>query len=163
MAICQVDSFAPIAAVMEFDTVEQALEMESRCPYALGASIFTGDTKVAQEIAGRLRAGTVSINDVIAPTTHPATPLGGSGSSGWGVTQGVEGLVAMTVPQVISVRGGRFRPHYDGATPALERLVRGILNWSHASRVGQRLQGLWHTIRGLLAVSRHDKKIPGRG
>ncbi|MFL5327527.1 MAG: aldehyde dehydrogenase family protein [Gemmataceae bacterium] len=163
MAICQVDCFAPVAAVMEFNTIEQALDMESRCSFALGASIFTSDTKTAKHLASQLRAGMVSINDVIANTTHQATPFGGRGSSGWGVTQGAEGLVAMTMPQVVSVRRGRFRPHFDGATPALEKLVRGILNWSHAPRFGQRLRGLWKTIRGLVAVSRGRKKTPGRG
>ena len=162
MAICQVDSFGPMAAMMTFDSIEQALEMESRCPLALGASIFTQDSSAAENLGAKLRAGMVSINDVIAPTTHPGTPFGGRCRSGWGETQGQEGLLAMTVPQTVSTRPGQFRPHFDGSTPGLERLVRGILNWSHAPRFGTRLRGMWQTMRGLLAVRRKDKKRPGR-
>lgn len=154
MAICQVDLFGPMAAMMTFDRIEQALEMESRCPFALGASIFSQNIDAAQHLASRLRASMVSINDCLAPTTHPGTPFGGRGQSGWGETQGTEGLLAMTVPQTVSTRRGKFRPHFDGATPELEGLVRGILNWKHGPRFAARMSGMWQTLRGLLAVRR---------
>jgi aldehyde dehydrogenase (NAD+) len=136
--------------------------MESRCPFALGASIFTNDFAGARDLAARLRAGSVAINDVIAPTTHPGTSLGGRGRSGWGVTQGAEGLLAMTVPQVVSSRRGTFRPHFDGTSPELTRLVRGIMAWSHAPRLGRRMKGMWQTVRGLWAVRKARKKTPRR-
>jgi aldehyde dehydrogenase (NAD+) len=94
----------------------------------------------------------VTINDVIAPTAHPATPFGGVGRSGWGVTQGAEGLLEMTVSQVVSVRGGSFRPHYDmsaGSIVSHGALVRGMLAFSHAATLRQRLAGLWRLIQGL--------------
>ena len=58
------------------------------------------------------------------------------------------------VPQTVSTRGGKFRPHFDGATPQLEGLVRGILEWKHAPRFTARMSGMWQTLRGLLAVRR---------
>src|SRR5262245_16073370 len=104
-------SFAPLLALLPFDDVEQALKMDQLCPFGLGASVFTGRRRQGEEIAARLRTGMVTINDVIAPTAHPATPFGGVRDSGWGVTQGAEGLLEMTVPQVVSLKKGRFRPH----------------------------------------------------
>lgn len=154
MMICTQECFAPIAAVLSFDTIEQALEMESRCPFALGASIFTGNKKMGQELADRLRTGSVCINDVIAPTAHPGTPFGGRYSSGWGTTQGAEGLLAMTVPQVVSTRGGKFRPHYEGTTSALEMLLRGMLAWSHAPSWKQRCRGLWNIVSNVRNVGK---------
>jgi aldehyde dehydrogenase (NAD+) len=152
MELCQVDSFAPIAAVIPFDTIEHALAMESACPMALGASIFTRDPSAAQKLATRLRAGSVSINDLIAPTAHPATPFGGRCASGWGVTRGEEGLIAMTTTQVVSTRGGQFRPHFGGATPALIGSLRGLLSWSHAPRFADRVRGMWTTVRGMFRI-----------
>jgi hypothetical protein len=95
----------------------------------------------------------VAINDTIVSTAHPATPFGGRGDSGWGVTQGAEGLLEMTVPQVVSVRGGRFRPHYElamgqGAERQTE-LLRGLLESGHAPTLGQRLRGWWRLLRGV--------------
>ena len=89
------------------------------------------------------------------PTAHPATPFGGRGESGWGVTQGPDGLLAMTVPQVVSVRGGTFRPHYDGTGGPggpLAETLRGLLEWSHAPTAGRRWRGLWRMVTGAMAA-----------
>jgi aldehyde dehydrogenase (NAD+) len=95
----------------------------------------------------------VTVNDVIVGSAHPATPFGGRGESGWGSTQGAEGLLEMTVPQVVSVRGGTFRPHYDlsaGKSAAKqEELLRGLLESGHAPALGQRLRGWWRVVRAV--------------
>jgi acyl-CoA reductase-like NAD-dependent aldehyde dehydrogenase len=152
MAVFREASFAPLLAVVPFTNVAEALRIDAACPYGLGASIFTRTPAKAAQLAAQLRTGIVTINDVIAPTAHPATPFGGRGASGWGVTQGAEGLLEMTVPQAVSVRRGSFRPHYDppGST-ALTGVgtLRGMLEWRHAATFRQRWRGLWRMVRGL--------------
>jgi acyl-CoA reductase-like NAD-dependent aldehyde dehydrogenase len=152
MDLCREASFAPIMAVLPFDTVEDAVLMDRQCPYALGAAIFSAKPERAALLAAQLRAGMVTINDVIVPTVHPATPFGGRGQSGWGVTQGAEGLQEMTVPQVVSVRGGRYRPHYDlaaGMPPRHGELLRGLFAFGHGATLRQRLSGLWQVARAM--------------
>lgn len=155
MAVCREAAFAPVMAVMPYDTLEQALAMEARCPYALAASVFTPAAEPALALAARLRAGAVTINDVVVPTAHPGTPFGGRGASGWGVTQGAEGLLEMTVPQAVSFTSGKFRPHYDtspGRQAFTERLLRAVLDATHAPTLWGRLGGgwrmLWAIVRG---------------
>jgi acyl-CoA reductase-like NAD-dependent aldehyde dehydrogenase len=152
MDLCREASFAPLLAVIPFDRLDDALRMNEQCPYRLGASIFTRNTARAAEIAPRIRTGMLTINDVVMPTTHPATPFGGRGDSGFGVTQGAEGLLEMTVPQVVSVRGGAYRPHYDMAVGQVrnqESLLRGLLNAAHAPTLGRRLGGFFGVLRAL--------------
>jgi acyl-CoA reductase-like NAD-dependent aldehyde dehydrogenase len=151
MAICQEASFAPLLSVLPFDTPEEALRIDAQCPYALGAAVFTAMPERAQQLAPHLRAGMVTVNDVVVPTAHPATPFGGRARSGWGVTQGAEGLLEMTVPQVVSVRGGKSRPHYGASTgspPMTADGFRGLLEWGHAPTFGQRMRGFFRMIRG---------------
>jgi acyl-CoA reductase-like NAD-dependent aldehyde dehydrogenase len=151
MALCREASFAPVLAVLPFDTLEEALAQEQRCPFALGMSIFTGKPALATKMAAALRAGCVTVNEVVVPTAHPATPFGGRGESGWGVTQGAEGLLEMTTPQTVSVRRGTFRPHYDGGAPehqdAQTELLRGLLQAGHAPSLLQRLGGWWRVVK----------------
>ena len=160
MAVCKDAAFAPIVAVIPYDNLEDAVAMESQCPYALGASVFTRDNSKAEALASRLRTGSVAINDVIATTAHPGTPFGGRGISGWGVTQGPDGLIEMTMAQVVSHKSGRFRPHYDmsfdlaaGRTKASHGdLMRGLLVSGHAPTFGARLGGwrrLFSAVRGM--------------
>jgi hypothetical protein len=60
----------------------------------------------------------------------------------------------MTVPQVVSVRGGTFRPHYPKGDPAKdanqEELLRGMLQSGHAPTFGARLAGWWRMIRAAM-------------
>jgi acyl-CoA reductase-like NAD-dependent aldehyde dehydrogenase len=152
MDLCREASFAPLLAVLPFDRLDDALRMNELCPYGLGVSIFTRNAARAAELAPRLKAGMVTINDVIAPTAHPATPFGGRGNAGYGVTQGAEGLLDMTVPQVVSVCGGTYRPHYDmalGQSPTQGDLLRGLLDATHAPSLGRRLAG-WRRLLGAL-------------
>jgi acyl-CoA reductase-like NAD-dependent aldehyde dehydrogenase len=154
MGLCREATFAPVLAVLPFDALEEALAMDRQCGYGLGASIFTRSPQRAEQLAAELRTGMVAVNDVVVATAHPATPFGGRGTSGWGVTQGAEGLLEMTVPQVVSTRGGRFRPHYDlapGNTADQSELVWGFLEMGHGTTLGQRWRGLLRLLRGLRA------------
>jgi acyl-CoA reductase-like NAD-dependent aldehyde dehydrogenase len=144
-------SFAPLLAISPVDDLEEALQLDALCPYGLGASVFTATPWLAEEIAPRVRTGMVTVNDVVVPTAHPVSPFGGVRDSGWGVTQGAEGLLEMTVPQVVSVKGGSFRPHLDMATTkpgGQEGLLRGLLRFSHGRGFLERWSGFWQMWRG---------------
>lgn len=152
MALCREASFAPLLAVVPYDNLEDAVRMNGRCAYGLGASVFTAKPSRALRLAEQVRAGMVTVNDVVIPTAHPATPFGGVGESGWGVTQGEGGLLEMTVPQVVSVRGGRFRPHYDqavGKMPISRQSLQGMLEMSHGRGFGARWRGFVRFLSGL--------------
>jgi acyl-CoA reductase-like NAD-dependent aldehyde dehydrogenase len=150
MSICREAAFAPIAAVLPFERLADVVDMNEHCPYALGVSLFMRDRGKAHALAEALGTGLVTCNDLIAPTAHPATPFGGRGASGWGPTQGAEGLLAMTAPQVISERSGAFRPHYataSGDQAVIGEMLRGMLIWRHAGRWRLRWAGFWKMVR----------------
>ena len=141
MQIAQADIFAPVLTILEARTNDDALEINDACPYALTASIF-GDEAEARLLAQKITAGTVLINDLMIPAADPRTPFGGRKQSGFGVTQGAEGLLEMTAPKVIVVRRGSGTRNYDATTEAHQRLFEGVVKASHASTLKQRLAGL---------------------
>jgi acyl-CoA reductase-like NAD-dependent aldehyde dehydrogenase len=55
--------FAPIALVMRYDTIEDAIEIANESRYALGASVFGPEKYECLDVAKRLHCGMVSIND----------------------------------------------------------------------------------------------------
>ena len=142
MRVWREDLFVPLLAIMTCPNEASMLAADAACPFALGAAIF-GSEKRAALLASRLRAGLVTINDVLIAAGHPDTPIGGRGASGWGSTQGAEGLLEMTVPQVVRVSTGTFRPHYDMVIPNhadMGDLLESFLRMDHArswvSRIG---------------------------
>jgi acyl-CoA reductase-like NAD-dependent aldehyde dehydrogenase len=150
MAINQQALFAPVVAVLPFEDISEAIAGVTISDYGLGLSIFTAKVQQAFRLAQQLPAGLVTINDTVAPVAHPATPFGGVGRSGWGATQGAEGLLEMTVPQVISMRRGRWRPHFDkpGSTVATNAGVLGaLLRWQNSSTMWQRCKCFFTLLR----------------
>ena len=107
--------------------------------------MFASDVDDGIELGGVLNSGILTVNDLIAPVAHPGSPFGGHGASGWGVTQGEEGLLAMTRPMVLSIRKGHFRPHYDQAWSGNDHRhdLWALLRLGHDKNWLGRLNGLW--------------------
>lgn len=151
-AIDRAACFAPIATVRSFDSTEGLIHRLAEHPYGLSCSIFTANTANAERLAPLLRVGSVLINDVIVATARPETPLGGRGLSGWGITQGEEGFLAMTVPQVVTVRRGMFRPHFDSAATGKDTtaIIRGMLEATHSRSWWSRMKAMGRTAVAMM-------------
>jgi len=147
MAVCNEACFSPIVAVIPCDSFEAMVARANACRFGLAASVYSAAARPIPDLA----VGSVVYNDTVVPTAHPATPFGGRGASGWGSTQGAEGLLAMTYPQVISRRSGKYRPHVDAGLahdPALGDTMTGLLKFSHGCGIRRRWRGLVQMIRG---------------
>lgn len=146
--ILRTEAFGPIAAVVPVASPQEALEFAKQCPYALGASVF-GPDAAARELAELLNAGVVTINDLIVPTADPRLPFAGRGRSGFGVTRGAEGLLAMTRVKAIARRRGTFRPHFDQPQPGDDRLFLVYIAVAHGRTLRARLAAATGLMRSL--------------
>ncbi|MEO1497537.1 MAG: aldehyde dehydrogenase family protein [Planctomycetota bacterium] len=142
------DLFAPVLSIEIARGADEAIRWANASPYALGASVF-GPPAEAEAVARRLRAGCVTVNDVIAPTADPRVPFGGTGESGYGVTRGREGLLAMTRPQAVVRRRGSWLPHLDPETPALADLIAGMIQSRHATGLAAK----WRAMRRFMTAA----------
>ncbi|HJN75911.1 MAG TPA: aldehyde dehydrogenase family protein [Myxococcota bacterium] len=101
-AVWREESFGPLVAARPFDTDDQAVQLHDATEFGLTASVFSRNPERARALAGRLRVGLVSINDVGASLYgHAELPWGGVGQSGFGRSQGKEGLLELTYAKVI--------------------------------------------------------------
>ena len=74
--------FGPAAAVVRANDLEHALELANASRFGLGANLWTRDIALAEELAGRIEAGNVFINGMVA--SDPRLPFGGVKKSGYG-------------------------------------------------------------------------------
>ena len=146
--IASSDVFAPVLSMMTVDDDDQAVRIVNECPYRLAASVF-GPAAQANRVAARLQVGTVTINDVITSTADPRLPFGGRGQSGFGVTRGPEGLLAMTAAKVVSTRTGLIAPHLRQRSASDEAILHGVLQMVHGGGLRKRLAGLRHIVGGV--------------
>ena len=96
------EQFGPVLPVIRYRDVDDAIARANRLDVGLGASVWSASTERALAVAAQIQAGTVWINQ--HGMIHPMVPFGGTKGSGWGVEFGVDGLKAVTQPQVISLR-----------------------------------------------------------
>jgi betaine-aldehyde dehydrogenase len=90
MRIVREEVFGPVMTVERFSTEEEAIELANATDYGLAGAVWTADASRAQRVAGRLRAGTVWINDYNRYV--PQAEWGGFKRSGIGRELGLSGL-----------------------------------------------------------------------
>jgi acyl-CoA reductase-like NAD-dependent aldehyde dehydrogenase len=98
--LVQEEQFGPALPIIRYTDLEQAIEWANAVDVGLGASVWSADRDEALKIAARLQAGTVWVN--AHGPIDPRVPFGGAKHSGYGLEFGVEGLKAVSVPQVIN-------------------------------------------------------------
>ncbi|HSL33466.1 MAG TPA: aldehyde dehydrogenase family protein, partial [Candidatus Limnocylindrales bacterium] len=90
MTIIRVEVFGPVVTVERFTTEDEAVRLANDTTYGLAGAVWTSDASRAQRVAGRLRHGTVWINDY--NTYMPQAEWGGFKQSGIGRELGPTGL-----------------------------------------------------------------------
>ena len=156
MRVLREDTFAPVMSLVPVTSDEAALRANARCPYALGASVFSRNLIAARDLANRIRAGSVIINDLIVPTADPRLPFGGVGESGFGVTRGAEGLLEMTFPKAIIHNASRRRLHYQAISERETPLFAALLELAHGRGWGQRARALGALVRFASKRNKHS-------
>ncbi|MEM6469568.1 MAG: aldehyde dehydrogenase family protein [Planctomycetota bacterium] len=146
--IAAADLFAPVLSIIHSESVEESIGVVNQCPYRLAASVF-GPRAAAEKVASKLSVGCVTVNDLIVPTADPRIPFGGQGRSGFGVTRGEEGLLAMTTPRVVCTRKGSFLAHLQPRQAGDEEMLHGLLRFSVGRGLQKRLEGLRMMISGV--------------
>jgi acyl-CoA reductase-like NAD-dependent aldehyde dehydrogenase len=72
--LLQADVFAPVLAIVAVADDREAIQCANDCPFALTASIFSGDVSAAHRMALDIKGGVITINDLILPTADPRVP-----------------------------------------------------------------------------------------
>lgn len=82
MPLFQQETFGPVAAVLPFKTIDEALTLSNQSDFGLGVSIFTIAPEKIQPYLPLFEEGAVFINEIVVSDPH--LPFGGIKNSGYG-------------------------------------------------------------------------------
>lgn len=74
--------FGPVAAIISVKDTEEAIRVANDTPFGLGASLWTEDMELAEELIPQIDAGAVFVNHMTK--SDPRLPFGGIKRSGYG-------------------------------------------------------------------------------
>jgi acyl-CoA reductase-like NAD-dependent aldehyde dehydrogenase len=92
MRVMREETFGPVAPIMKFQTLEEAISLANDTEYGLAAYVFTSDLHTALQAAEGLEAGGVGVN--VSNVIDLRAPFGGWKESGLGRELGRWGLEA---------------------------------------------------------------------
>lgn len=86
MVVCE--SFGPLAPIMAFSDIEDAIELANSTSFGLSSGIVTNNMDYAFRFIRELKTGTVNINELPGYRIE-SSPFGGIKDSGLGIKEGV--------------------------------------------------------------------------
>ncbi|AXE83659.1 NAD-dependent succinate-semialdehyde dehydrogenase [Streptomyces sp. Go-475] len=103
-AINDTEVFGPVAAILTFDTEDQAITAANNTEFGLAAYLFTQNLDRALRVAERLESGMIGLNTGLV--SNPAAPFGGIKQSGLGREGGTVGIGEFLEYKYIAVPTG---------------------------------------------------------
>jgi succinate-semialdehyde dehydrogenase/glutarate-semialdehyde dehydrogenase len=119
------------------------VQLANDSEYGLAASVWTRDSRRGEQLARRIHAGTVMVNDVISCFGISEAPHGGVKASGIGSTHGRFGLEEMVRLKYLDVdlMPGMKKLWWHGYGESFRRQMDGFLDLQFAPGLGARLRG----------------------
>lgn len=155
------ETFGPTLPIMPFDDEDEAIALANDSEYGLTASVWSQDRERAERLAGRLEAGTVSINDHASSYGLPETPWKGVKQSGIGVSHADEGLLEFVHPKHITVdripltKLPWWYPYSEAKYEAFKSGIRSVLGNGGGA-------GAWEALRAAAAALKPSGNITSK-
>ncbi len=139
MDLMREETFGPVLPIVRVADEEEAVRMANDSVFGLGAMVWTRDAHKGLELARRMDAGSVCINDMSMTYGALEAPFGGRKQSGIGQVNGETGLKSYcyATPIIADRFGGRSSASRYPYTQAGDEGMKRILRILFASPLGR--------------------------
>ena len=130
MKVMREETFGPVVAIQKVRGEQEAIDLANDSPYGLSASVWSKDSAGAMNIARRIEAGAVCVNDHMIHMMIPEVAMGGVKDSGIGKRHGPGGIRKYCHEQTIVVdrlglrRDPIWFPRWKSPADKYRRLLR---------------------------------------
>ncbi|MDZ4233248.1 MAG: aldehyde dehydrogenase family protein, partial [Dietzia sp.] len=100
-ALMSTEIFGPVAALIPFDSDDEAVELANDTEFGLVSYVMTENLDRAMTMSERLQAGMVGVNT--GTVSNPAAPFGGIKQSGLGREGGLTGIEEFVETKLVAI------------------------------------------------------------
>ena len=100
--LVQEEVFGPVAAVLAYDSIDEAVQLANSSKYGLSSGVFTQNLDEALRISDALDVGNVWVNGF--GLIDPCLPWGGIKASGYGRENGIDALKPMCYEKALTIQ-----------------------------------------------------------
>ncbi|MDP3581792.1 MAG: aldehyde dehydrogenase family protein, partial [Ignavibacteria bacterium] len=150
MLLMKDETFGPVVGVMKFSDYKEAVRLANDSYLGLTASVWSKSNSRAENIAKRIKAGAITINDHLMSHGLAETPWGGFKQSGIGRTHGKLGFDEMTQPMVIVKDILPFVKKNLWWHPFSKKLffgLKGLLDFLYNKSIGKKANGILNLLK----------------
>jgi acyl-CoA reductase-like NAD-dependent aldehyde dehydrogenase len=144
------ETFGPLLPVVRARDAAHAVALANATDFGLSASVWGRDAGAARDVARKLQAGSVVINDTLVAAGMADVPHGGMKASGSGRSHGIDGLLECVQP--VSIIEDRLpsaaQPWWFPYRVDQYASMDGFVTLAHGDALGARARG----IRGFLRL-----------
>lgn len=131
MQVMQEEIFGPVLPLVEYESLEKAVDMINSFDNALALYMFSDVHENIEYVRSHTSSGGLSVNETLFHVGHSELPFGGAGKSGLGKYHGHYGFEEMSNMRSVlhrKMKSGTdyFYPPYDSRKKSL---IDKILNW----------------------------------
>ncbi len=141
--------FGPILPVVRATDAEDAVRLANNSDFGLAASVWTRDLAQGRDLARRIEAGAVMVNDAASYVGAVGAPHGGVKLSGLGRTHGEFGITEVTRPKYVDIDRLTWlhKPWWFGYTRESLAGRDAFLRFKFGGTLLERLGGIAGTVR----------------
>jgi acyl-CoA reductase-like NAD-dependent aldehyde dehydrogenase len=153
LPLMQEETFGPVIPVAKVRDAEEALARANASRFGLTASVWTADEERGRELAFRLRAGVVTVNNHGFTGALAAAPWCGVGETGYGITNSKHALDMLTRPRFVLVDHRRAARElwWFPYTPALRTIALSLATLrSETQGIGAKRRAAWALVGAFL-------------
>jgi succinate-semialdehyde dehydrogenase/glutarate-semialdehyde dehydrogenase len=99
--LLEAEAFGPVVTFHPVRDVDEAVREANAHAQQLTAYVFAADRRSGRDVARRLKAPHVVLDDAMVSYAMMEVPFGGAGASGWGRVHGDDGLRALCAEQFV--------------------------------------------------------------
>lgn len=142
MHVISQEIFGPILPIVVVNDESEGIRRANNSNLALGASVWTADTKVGEEMARRIQSGMIWINDALYSHIAPDAPWGGLKESGFGRSHAAASLMDFVNLKYVGVDSQGVRNWHFPYSHNSHALINSAMTACHDESFLSRLKAL---------------------